>query len=112
MPTRSLATPPTQAARDSAMLATSAYEQACIHSVRLTNDAGTDRRVQRRHHGPHLGIVGLYRYRRRRGPLVLREHQSLTSHLRAGMSVGLSPRGEVDSVNNEQHEQDNRYNNH
>ena len=40
------------------------------------------------------------------------EHQSLTSHLRAGMSVGLSPRGEVDSVNNEQHEQDNRYDNH
>jgi hypothetical protein len=28
------------------------------------------------------------------------------------MSVGLSQRGEVDSVNNEQHEQDNRYDNH
>jgi hypothetical protein len=28
------------------------------------------------------------------------------------MSVGLGPRGEVDSVNNEQYEQDSRYDNH
>jgi Integrase core domain len=35
----------------------------------------------------------------------------LTSHLRTGVSVGLSPRGEVGSVNNEQHEQNNRYDN-
>ena len=36
----------------------------------------------------------------------------MTPYLRTGMSVGLIPRGEVGSVNNEQHEQDNRYDNH
>jgi len=58
MRTRSLATPPTRPP-DSAMLAKSAYEQACIRSVRLTNGADNDRGVQRGHHGPHLGIAGL-----------------------------------------------------
>lgn len=36
----------------------------------------------------------------------------MTPHLRTGMSVGLIPRGEVGSVNNEQHKQNNRYDNH
>lgn len=54
------ATPPTRAS-GSATLATSAYEQACIRSVRLTSALIATLCVQRGHHGPHLGVDILVR---------------------------------------------------